>query len=60
MMGATAAHILAASEAAGIDLELPRAIRSHYERAIAAGHAKDNWTSLFEVIKQPGGGGSAS
>ena len=31
MMGATADHIVGASEAAGIDLELPRAIRSHYD-----------------------------
>jgi 3-hydroxyisobutyrate dehydrogenase-like beta-hydroxyacid dehydrogenase len=53
MMGATAAHIVGASEAAGVDLALPRAVLSHYERAIAAGHAKDNWTSLFEVIKAP-------
>lgn len=53
MMGATAEHILAASEAAGIDLELPRAIRSHYDRAIAAGHAQDDWTSLIEVLRPP-------
>jgi hypothetical protein len=51
MMGATAGHILHASADAGIDLDLPRAIRSQYDRAIAAGHGKDNWTSLFEVIR---------
>ena len=51
MMGATAAHILGASESAGVDTALPRAVLSHYERAIAAGHGKDNWTSIFEVIK---------
>jgi 3-hydroxyisobutyrate dehydrogenase-like beta-hydroxyacid dehydrogenase len=50
MMGATAGHILEASEAAGIDLALPRAVKSHYDRAIAAGHGRDSWTSLFEVI----------
>lgn len=50
MMGATADHIVGASEAAGIDVALPQAIRSHYRRAIAAGHGSDNWTSLFEVI----------
>lgn len=55
MMGATADHILAASEAAGIDLDLPRAIKAHYDRAIAAGHGRDNWTSLFETIKNPPG-----
>ena len=53
MMGATADHIVGASEAAGIDVELPRAIRSHYDRAIAAGHGRDSWTSLIEVIKAP-------
>jgi 3-hydroxyisobutyrate dehydrogenase-like beta-hydroxyacid dehydrogenase len=53
MMGATADHILQASEAAGIDLALPRAIKAHYDRAIAAGHGQDNWTSLIETIKDP-------
>ena len=53
MMGATADHIVGASEAAGIDVELPRAISSHYGRAIAAGHGRDRWTSLIEVIKAP-------
>lgn len=52
MMGATADHIVSASEAAGIDLALPQAIKSHYDRAIAAGYSRDNWTSLFEVIKR--------
>ncbi|PRX45021.1 3-hydroxyisobutyrate dehydrogenase-like beta-hydroxyacid dehydrogenase [Prauserella shujinwangii] len=52
MMGATADHIVGASAAAGIDLDLPRAVRSHYARAIAAGHGKDSWTSLFEVISR--------
>ncbi|GAA2803090.1 NAD(P)-dependent oxidoreductase [Saccharopolyspora taberi] len=51
MMGATADHIVEASKAAGIDLELPKAVKSHYDRAIAAGHGKDSWTSLYEVIK---------
>ena len=52
MMGATAGHILGSSEAAGIDLALPRAVKSHYDRAIAAGHGRDSWTSLFEVMKR--------
>jgi 3-hydroxyisobutyrate dehydrogenase-like beta-hydroxyacid dehydrogenase len=51
MMGATAEHILRTSERYGVDLELPRAVRSHYERAIAAGHGTRNWTALYEVIK---------
>jgi 3-hydroxyisobutyrate dehydrogenase-like beta-hydroxyacid dehydrogenase len=44
MMGATADHIVAASTA------LPDAVKSLYDRAIAAGHGGDNWTSLYEVI----------
>ncbi|GIJ78723.1 3-hydroxyisobutyrate dehydrogenase [Micromonospora phaseoli] len=51
MMGATADHILRASEQAGIDVELPRAVKSHYDRAIAAGHGTSDWTALYEVIK---------
>jgi 3-hydroxyisobutyrate dehydrogenase-like beta-hydroxyacid dehydrogenase len=50
MMGATADHIVAASTAGGLDTALPEAVKSLYDRAIAAGHGKDNWTSLYEVI----------
>lgn len=53
MMGATADHIVGASTGAGIDLGLPRAVRSLYERAAASGHADDDWTSLIEVIRAP-------
>lgn len=51
MMGATADHIAGTSEASGVDTELPRAVRSHYNRAIAAGHGTDNWPALYEVIR---------
>ncbi|WP_116109523.1 NAD(P)-dependent oxidoreductase [Amycolatopsis ruanii] len=50
MMGATADHIVQASRDAGVDLALPEAVKSHYDRAIAAGHGRDNWTSLWEVV----------
>jgi 3-hydroxyisobutyrate dehydrogenase-like beta-hydroxyacid dehydrogenase len=50
MMGATADHIVAASAAAGLDTALPEAVKSLYDRAIAAGHGSDNWTSLYEVV----------
>jgi 3-hydroxyisobutyrate dehydrogenase-like beta-hydroxyacid dehydrogenase len=50
MMGATADHIVAASAAADIDTVLPEAVKSLYDRAIAAGHGSDNWTSLYEVV----------
>jgi hypothetical protein len=54
MMGATAEHIVGASRTAGLDLALPLAVRSLYERAIDAGHGRDNWTSLIEAIRRPG------
>jgi hypothetical protein len=53
MMGATAEHIALTSRDAGVDAVLPDAVRSHYERAIAAGHGKDSWTSLVEIIRKP-------
>jgi 3-hydroxyisobutyrate dehydrogenase-like beta-hydroxyacid dehydrogenase len=53
MMGATADHIVGASTDAGIDVGLPGAVKAQYDRAIAAGHSADGWTSLFEVIKNP-------
>lgn len=51
MMGATADHIVGASEALGVDAALPQAVKSLYDRAIAAGHGTDNWTSLYEIVK---------
>lgn len=53
MMGATADHIVDASTDAGIDIGLPSAVKAQYDRAIAAGHGVNSWTSLFEVIKKP-------
>jgi 3-hydroxyisobutyrate dehydrogenase-like beta-hydroxyacid dehydrogenase len=55
MMGATAAHIVAASADAGLDTLLPEAVKSLYDRAIAAGHGSDNWTSLYEVVTRRAG-----
>jgi 3-hydroxyisobutyrate dehydrogenase-like beta-hydroxyacid dehydrogenase len=52
MMGATADHIVGASRSAGIDVDLPAAVKAQYDRAIAAGHGKDGWPSLFEVIRK--------
>jgi 3-hydroxyisobutyrate dehydrogenase-like beta-hydroxyacid dehydrogenase len=51
MMGATADHILRTCEATGVDTQLARAVKSHYDRAIAAGHGSSNWTALYELIK---------
>ncbi len=51
MMGATADHILRTSERSGVDTLLPAAVKSHYDRAIAAGHGAADWTALYEVIR---------
>ncbi|RZS34466.1 3-hydroxyisobutyrate dehydrogenase-like beta-hydroxyacid dehydrogenase [Herbihabitans rhizosphaerae] len=51
MMGATAEHIVRTSEAVGVDVGLPEAVKSQYDRAIAAGRGTENWTALYEVIK---------
>jgi 3-hydroxyisobutyrate dehydrogenase-like beta-hydroxyacid dehydrogenase len=53
MMGATADHIVSASEAVGIDLSLPRAVQQHYRRAIEDGHGGDNWTRIIDGIRNP-------
>jgi 3-hydroxyisobutyrate dehydrogenase-like beta-hydroxyacid dehydrogenase len=54
MMGATADHIVVANRDAGLDTVLPEAVKSLYDRAIAAGHGSDNWTSLYEVVTRRG------
>lgn len=54
MMGATADHIVAAAEEAGIDLTLPRAVQGHYRRAIDNGRGRDNWTRIIDGIRMPG------
>ncbi|SHL11002.1 3-hydroxyisobutyrate dehydrogenase [Pseudonocardia thermophila] len=51
MMGATACHIVAASEETGIDPALPAAVKSLYDRTIAAGHGTSGWTAMIDVIR---------
>ena len=53
MMGATARHIVEASDELGVDTGLPRAVQAHYDRTIAAGRGTESWTSLFDAIKAP-------
>jgi 3-hydroxyisobutyrate dehydrogenase-like beta-hydroxyacid dehydrogenase len=50
MMGATADHIVGASTEAKLDMALPQAVKSLYDRAIAAGNGGETWTSLYKVI----------
>lgn len=52
MMGATADHIVSATKASGVDLALPEAVKSLYDRTIAAGHGKDSWTAMYEIMKR--------
>lgn len=51
MMGATADHIVWTSERAGVDPRLPKAVKAHYDQAIAAGRGTENWTVLYEILK---------
>ncbi|WP_214404059.1 NAD(P)-dependent oxidoreductase [Pseudonocardia lacus] len=51
MMGATAEHILESSRTSGVDSALPEAVASLYRRAVAAGHGRDSWTALAEVVR---------
>ncbi|MEN5075246.1 NAD(P)-binding domain-containing protein [Isoptericola cucumis] len=53
MMGATADHVVGASEAAGIDLALPRAVQAHYRHVLDAGHGRDGWTRILDAIRDP-------
>nr|8HWY_A Chain A, ancestral imine reductase mutant N559_M6 [Escherichia]8HWY_B Chain B, ancestral imine reductase mutant N559_M6 [Escherichia] len=46
-------HIIHASRAQGIDTALPEAVKALAERAIAAGHGEDSFTSVIEVLRKP-------
>ncbi|MFJ3407960.1 NAD(P)-dependent oxidoreductase [Promicromonospora sp. NPDC090134] len=51
MMGATADHIVTASEAAGVDTGLPAAVRAYYTWARDHGHGGDNWTRIIDAMR---------
>ena len=53
MMGATADHIVRTAKASGVDPGLAEAVKSQYDRAVAAGHGGSDWTALYEVIRAP-------
>lgn len=53
MMGATADHVLSASEAVGIDTTLPRAVQEHYRRPLDEGLGTDGWTRIIDGIRAP-------
>ena len=58
MMGATADHIVAASDAAGVDRGLPTAVQAYYTWAREHGHGGDNWTRIIDAMRGPGSPGS--
>jgi len=51
MMGATADHVVAASEAVGVDTGLPAAVRGYYTWAREHGHGGDNWTRIIDAMR---------
>ncbi|MER7481089.1 NAD(P)-binding domain-containing protein [Streptomyces sp. NPDC126510] len=48
------AHLIEESEAAGVDAELPKLIKAMADRAIAAGHGKEQYPVLIEEFGRPG------
>jgi 3-hydroxyisobutyrate dehydrogenase-like beta-hydroxyacid dehydrogenase len=61
MMGATADHVVAASEAVGVDTALPAAVQAYYTWVRENGHGGDNWTRIIDAMRpQDGSGGSSA
>ena len=52
MMRASAAHVAGTSLDSGLDTAVPDAVRSLYDRAVAAGRGNDSWTVLSEVVRR--------
>ncbi|KDN72787.1 6-phosphogluconate dehydrogenase [Streptomyces olindensis] len=49
------AHLVEESEAVGVNAELPKLIKAMADRAIAAGHGKEQYPVLIEEFAKPGG-----
>jgi len=60
MMGATADHIVAASDATGVDRGLPAAVQAYYTWAREHGHGGDNWTRIIDAMRPQDGGTAPS
>ncbi|GAA2441633.1 NAD(P)-dependent oxidoreductase [Streptomyces macrosporus] len=54
---ATIDHLLHAAEARGLDNALPELLKTTMERAKAAGHGRDSYASVIEVLRNPSTGG---
>lgn len=52
MMGATADHVVAASEAVGVDTGLPAAVQAYYTWAREHGYGGDNWTRIIDAMRK--------
>nr|WP_298570985.1 NAD(P)-binding domain-containing protein [uncultured Streptomyces sp.] len=48
------AHLIEESEAAGVNAELPRLLKAIADRAVAAGHGKEQYPVLIEEFGKPG------
>ena len=48
------AHLIEESEAAGINAELPRLLKTMADRAVTAGHGKEQYPVLIEEFGKPG------
>ncbi|MFI8889677.1 hypothetical protein ACIGXC_05180 [Streptomyces paradoxus] len=48
------AHLIEESEAVGVNAELPKLIKAMADRAIAAGHGKEQYPVLIEEFGRPG------
>ncbi|MGI5188471.1 NAD(P)-dependent oxidoreductase [Promicromonospora sp. CA-289599] len=57
MMGATADHVVAASEAVGVDTTLPAAVQAYYTWVRDNGHGGDNWTRIIDAMRPRNGSG---
>ncbi|MEU0587576.1 NAD(P)-binding domain-containing protein [Streptomyces sp. NPDC006132] len=49
------AHLVGESEAVGVNAELPKLIKAMADRAIAAGHGREQYPVLIEEFSKPGG-----
>lgn len=49
-------HLIEESEAVGVNAELPRLIKAMADRAVAAGHGKEQYPVLIEEFGKPGPG----
>jgi 3-hydroxyisobutyrate dehydrogenase-like beta-hydroxyacid dehydrogenase len=55
MMAVGVHHIVGAVAATGQHTALPAAVKALFDGVIAAGHGKDSWTRMIDVIRQPQG-----